>query len=293
MMAVAERAVFILLNGLIFGSLLALTAVGLSLIFGVLGVPNFAQGEFAAVAGFAVVWLLGQGVGLLPAAAVALALTFAVGVVTERLVVSKFYGRENFLVASFFATFGLTIISQNVIRKVFGGFYQLPAPDLGSVVLFGTQLSLLRVAAGAVAVSMLVVLYLFTRHTYVGLAMRAVADDPEGAEMIGIDYDRISMVTFGIGAALTGVSGILYGMLFTIFPTLGVALTAFAFTIVVVGGVGSFSGAIAASLLIGVVESATASLIGSEWRFFAIFAVLFVVLTLKPEGLWGERSDRY
>jgi branched-chain amino acid transport system permease protein len=101
------------------------------------------------------------------------------------------------------------------------------------------------------------------------------------------------MVTFGIGAALTGVSGILYGMLFTIFPTLGVALTAFAFTIVVVGGVGSFSGAIVASLLIGIVESATASLIGSEWRFFAIFAVLFVVLTLKPEGLWGERSDRY
>jgi branched-chain amino acid transport system permease protein len=292
-MAVVERVAFILLNGLIFGSLLALTAVGLSLIFGVLGVPNFAQGEFASVAGFAVVALLGLGVGFVPASVVALVLTFLLGVVAERLVISKFYGREDFLLLTFFATFGLSIISESVLRTVFGGFSQLPAPDLGSVAVLGTNLSLLRAGAGVVAVAMLVGLYLFTRYTYVGLAMRAVADDLEGAELVGIDYDRISMVTFGVGAVLTGVSGILYGMLFTLFPTLGVALTAFAFTIVVVGGIGSFSGVVVASFLVGIVETATASLVGSEWRFFAIFTVLFVVLVLRPEGLWGEHSVRY
>jgi branched-chain amino acid transport system permease protein len=292
-MAVVDTVAFVLLNGLIFGALLALTAVGLSLIFGVLGVPNFAQGEFAAVAGFAVVGLLNAGVGFLPAAAVAVALAFVLGVAAERLVIAPLYGRENFLLLSFFATFGLSLISQNALREVFGGFSQIPAPDLGSVVLLSTRLNLLRVVAGLIAVALLVGLYLFTRYTYTGLAMRAVSNDRQGAEMLGIDYNRVSTITFGLGAVLTAVSGILYGMLFTIFPTLGVTLTAFAFTIVVVGGIGSFQGVIVASLLIGIVDSFTATVVGSEWRFFAIFAVLFVVLTARPGGLWGEHNVRY
>lgn len=283
-----ERVGFVLVNGAIFGSLLALTAVGLSLIFGVLGVPNFAQGEFAALAGFVVVGLLGLGVGLLPSVLVALSATFAVGVAVERLVISKFYGRENFLLLSFFATFGLTIVAEDVFRKLFGGFHQLPAPDIGAVVLFGSQIELLRIATGAMAVLTLVGLYLFTRYTYAGLAMRAVADDPEGAQLLGVDTERISTLTFGVGAVLTGASGVLYGMVFTIYPTVGVSLTAFAFTIVVVGGVGSFGGVIAASLLVGVVNAATATFASSQWRFFAVFAVLFVVLTVKPGGLRGE-----
>jgi branched-chain amino acid transport system permease protein len=293
MTMVAETAAFVLLNGLIFGALLALTAVGLSLIFGVLGVPNFAQGEFAAIAGFATVGLLQAGLGLLPAAAIALVLAFLLGVLAERLVIAPLYGRENFLLLSFFASFGLVLISQNVLREVFGGFSQIPAPDLGSVVILSSRLSLLRVAAGLVALSLLVALYLYTRYTYVGLAMRAVSDDREGAEMLGIDYGRISTITFGVGAVLTGFSGVLYGMLFTIFPTLGVTLTAFAFTIVVVGGIGSFRGVIVASILVGVVDSFTATVVGSQWRFFAIFAVLFVVLTARPSGLWGEHNVRY
>lgn len=287
-MGIVNTAAFVLLNGLVFGSLLALTAVGLSLIFGILGVPNFAQGEFAAASGFFVVFLLDTGVGIVPAILVALALVFVLGVVSERLVVSRLYGRENFLLLAFFATFGLTLISENALRLLFGGFEQIPAPELGSVVVLGVDVSYLRIGAGLIALGMLGGLYLFTRYTYVGLAMRAVSDDRRGAEMVGIDYDRISMVTFGIGALLTGVSGVLYGMIFTIFPTLGVDLTAFAFTIVVVGGVGSFTGVILASLGIGVVDTLTATAIGSEFRFFSIFLVLFVVLTLKPGGLGGE-----
>lgn len=283
-----ERLGFVLVNGAIFGSLLALTAVGLSLIFGVLGVPNFAQGEFAALAGFVVVALVPLGIGLLPSAIVALAATFAVGVGVERLVVSRFYGRENFLLLTFLATVGLTIVAEDVYRKLFGGFHQLPAPDLGAVVVLGSQVQLLRIAAGTMAVLTLVGLYLFTRYTYAGLAMRAVADDQVGAQLVGVDYERISTLTFGVGAVLTGASGILYGMVFTIYPTVGVSLTAFAFTIVVVGGVGSFGGVIVASLLVGVVNTATATFVGSQWRFFAVFGVLFVVLTLKPGGLRGE-----
>lgn len=291
-MSALERLGFVLVNGAVFGSLLALTAVGLSLIFGVLGVPNFAQGEFAALAGFVVVALVPLGVGLVPSVLVALAAAFAVGVAVERLVVSQFYGRENFLLLSFLATVGLTIVAEDVFRTLFGGFHQLPAPDLGSAVLLGSQIQLLRIAAGAVALVALVGLYLFTRYTYAGLAMRAIADDSVGAELVGIDFERISTLTFGVGAVLTGASGILYGMVFTISPTVGVSLTAFGFTIVVVGGVGSFGGVVAASLLVGVVNTATATFVGSQWRFFAVFAVLFAVLTLKPGGLRGEYDGR-
>lgn len=287
-MAAIDTAAFIVVNGLIFGALIALTAVGLSLIFGVLGVPNFAQGEFAAVAGFTVVGLLGAGVGLAPAIVVALGLSFVLGVVAERLTIAKLYGRDNFLLLSFFVTFGLSLVSHNVLRIAFGGFEQIPGPQLGSIALFDFELSVLRLVAALIAVVMLGALHLFTKYTYVGLAMRAVSDDRQGAEMLGIDYDRISMVTFGVGGLLTGVSGILYGMLFTVYPTLGVSLTAFAFTIVVVGGVGSFTGVIAASLGIGIVETFTATVVGSEYRFFAIFLVLFLVLTLKPGGIGGD-----
>ena len=289
-MGVVDSAAFVLINGLIFGALLALTAVGLSLIFGVLGVPNFAQGEFAAIAGFSVVGLLNAGVGLAPAIVLALVLSFVLGVVSERVAIAKLYGRENFLLLSFFATFGLTLISENPLRLLFGGFEQIPGPGLGSVAVFGFDLNLLRVVAGLIAVGLLGALHLFTRYTYVGLAMRAVANDRQGAEMMGIDYGRISMVTFGVGALLSGVSGVLYGMLFTVYPTLGVSLTAFAFTIVVVGGVGSFTGVVVASLAIGIVDSFTATVVGSEFRFFAIFLVLFVALTLRPGGIWGDHD---
>lgn len=287
-MAAIDTAAFIVVNGLIFGALIALTAVGLSLIFGVLGVPNFAQGEFAAVAGFTVVGLLGAGVGLAPAIVVALGLSCVLGVVAERLTIAKLYGRDNFLLLSFFVTFGLSLVSHNVLRIAFGGFEQIPGPQLGSIALFDFELSVLRLVAALIAVMMLGALHLFTKYTYVGLAMRAVSDNRQGAEMLGIDYDRISMVTFGVGGLLTGVSGILYGMLFTVYPTLGVSLTAFAFTIVVVGGVGSFTGVIAASLGIGIVETFTATVVGSEYRFLAIFLVLFLVLTLKPGGIGGD-----
>lgn len=282
-----SQAALVLINGAIFGSILALIAVGLSLTFGVLGVPNFAQGEFATLSGFTVVGLTTAGFGLASSVLVAILFAAVAGVLIERIVIARFYGREEFLLLTFFATFGVTIISENALQRVFGGFRQIQGPELGTVPVVGVNLSLLRVVSGLIAVLLLVGLLLFTKYTYTGLAMRAVADDYQGAEITGIDHNRIYIVTFAIGGGMTGISGILYGMSFTLYPTLGVLLTLFAFTIVVVGGVGSFSGTILASFLIGLVDSFTATVVGSRWRFFAIFLVLFVVLILRPEGIRG------
>jgi branched-chain amino acid transport system permease protein len=286
---VAGTALFVVLNGLVFGSLIALTAVGLSLVFGVLDIPNFAQGEFATFGGLATVFLYNRGLGLLPSAAVAVVLTALAGVLVERLVFARFYGREEFLLFAFFASFGLVVFFEELLLAGLGAdVYQVQIPIEGSVELLDVTVRYLEVAAAGIAVAMLLGLYLFTRYTYYGLAMRAIADDADGAAVVGIDRARIYALTFGLGAALTGVTGILYGSIFTLFPTLGIELTGFAFAIVVVGGVGSFQGTVFASLLIGVIDSFAATVFGSRYRLLAVFLVLFAVLIFRPEGLFGD-----
>ena len=288
---VAGTALFVVLNGLVFGSLIALTAVGLSLVFGVLGIPNFAQGEFATFGGLATVFLYKRGLGLLPSAAVAVVLTALAGVLVERLVFARFYGREEFLLFAFFASFGLVVFFEELLLVGLGAdIYQVRIPIEGSVELLDVTVRYLEVAAAGIAVVMLLGLYLFTRYSYYGLAMRAIADDADGAAVVGIDRARIYALTFGLGAALTGVTGILYGSIFTLFPTLGIELTGFAFAIIVVGGVGSFQGTVLASLLIGIIDSFAATVFGSRYRLLAVFLVLFAVLILRPGGLFGDTN---
>lgn len=290
-MMVVGTVFFILINGLIFGSLIALTAVGLTLIFGVLEVPNFAQGEFATFGGLATIFLYDQGLGIIPSAIIAVVLTFISGVMVERLVFSKFYGREEFLLLTFFASFGIVIFFEELLLVMLGAdIYQVQTPSAGGIELLGVSVGYLEIGAAVIALTMLVVLYFFTRYTYYGLAMRAIADDADGAAVVGIDQRRIYTLTFGLGAALTGVTGILYGSIFTLFPTLGIELTGFAFAIVVVGGVGSFQGTIIASILIGIIDSFTATVFGSRYRLLAIFLFLFVVLILRPGGLMGDSN---
>jgi branched-chain amino acid transport system permease protein len=283
-----DQLLLALVNGSVFGGLLMLTAVGLTLVFGVMDVPNFAQGEYASLAGYATVGLLGRGVGFLSAALLSLVLAFVAGVATERLVVARFYDSDDFLVVAFFATFGLTLSFESFINITAGSYGSIPAPDLGSVMLFGIQLSTFRLATLAFVVVTLLALYLFTKHTYTGLAIRALADNEDSAELLGIDPDRTYPLTFGIGAALTGITGILYGMLFSLSPTLGAQLTAFAFVIVVVGGIGSFGGALVISLFIGILQNLTALIVGGEYRMFVVFLMLLGILIANRSGIRGD-----
>lgn len=291
-MVSGQELLFATLNGTIFGGLIMLTAVGLTLIFGVLDVPNFAQGEYAALAGYTTIGLMGVAdIGLLPAAVIAVAVSFVAGVLTERLVIRPFYGEKDFLIVSFFATFGLALSFEALLQIVTrGSFYQIPGPDLGIVQVAGGQVSVLRVTEFGVVLVILAALYLFTRHTYTGLAIRAVADQTETARLLGVDQDRINMITFGIGALITAFTGILYGMTFSVSPTMGAELTAFAFVVVVVGGIGSFAGAFVVSLLIGIIQNYTALFIGGRYRLFMVFLLLLVILVVNPSGLRGESA---
>lgn len=284
-----SKLVQVLINGFIYGGIFALTAVGLTLIFGILDVPNFAQGEFATFAGYLTILLTTTvGLGLVPTIICALAATFLAGVAMERTLIRPLYGDDDFLLKSFFVSFGVVLAFEQILIQQFGsGFYRISAPDFGTYYLFGTSVTGIQIIVSVVSIAIILGLYLFTRRTYLGLAMRAVADERSGALVSGIDIDRVNTFTFGIGALLTGFTGILYGIMFPLSPSTGVNLTAFAFVIVVVGGVGSFGGTIIASLLIGIVDNFTAVFIGSEYRFFVIFFILLLVLVVYPEGIRG------
>jgi len=288
--SVSKKLFSVLVNGLIFGSIFALTAVGLTLVFGILDVPNFAQGEFASLAGYGTIVLVGAtGIGLVPSIVIAVAVTFVAGMAMERVVIAPLYGDDDFLLKTFFISFGVLIGFEQLLRQWFGSdFYQIHAPDFGLWHVFGTPLTGMHFVVSLAAIGLIYGLYLFTHRTRLGLAMRAVSDDREGALVSGIDIGRVNMLTFGIGALLTGFTGVLYAIMFPISPNTGLELTSFAFVIVVIGGVGSFSGTVIASLLIGLVDNFTAVFVGSRFRLFVIFLILLVVLVFNPTGLRGE-----
>lgn len=281
-----------LVNGILFGGVLSLTAVGLTLIFGTLDIPNFAQGEFAMLGGLLTIVLAKfVGVPLLVAAAASVVVVFAFGVLCERVLIAPFYrrGREFFLL-SFFITFALALFVEDLVKNIYPTMYEaIPTGLTQSVKVGFLQVGLMSLVGFAVPMLLLLSLYVFSKRTLLGLAMSAVSQDELGAHLVGINKKRIYSLTFGLGAALSGVSGILYGLLYAVYPSMGMELTSYGFTIVVLGGVGNFLGAIIASLLIGLIGSMTATFTQSSYQLLVVFLVLIVALTLRPRGLLGGK----
>jgi branched-chain amino acid transport system permease protein len=282
-----------LLNGIVFGGLLSLTAVGLTLIFGVLDIPNFAQGEFAMIGGFlAIFFMKSLGLPLIPASVCAVILVFFIGVLCERLCISPFYGRGwQFFVLSFFVSLGLAFFFEDLVKNLRPTLCEvIPCALTGVIDLGFYQIGTLRLIAFFIPIIILFSLYVFSKRTLLGMAINAVAQDTVGATLVGINRSRIYTLTFGLGAALSGLSGILYGLIFGIYPTMGMDLNFYGFTIVAFGGMGNFLGAILASFLIGMIDSLTAMFIESNYKLMVIFVTLILILIFKPSGLLKGKS---
>jgi len=286
------------LNGLLIGVFYALTAVGLSLIFGVLKIVNFAHGELYMLGGFAY-YVLVSLIGLPPVAALALAFAvlFAVGMLIEWLLVRPIHhGRvERADEYAIMITFGLAILLQNLMLAIFGPWTKRPEAlfrgriEIGELIVSGDRLA----AAGAGVVIIAAVLYVLAR-TWSGKAIRAVSQDRGAAASVGIDPDRAGMFAFGLGSGLAGVAGALMGPVFLVQPTMGVIPVIKAYVIVVLGGLGSIPGAIVGALILGQVENLATVLIPDTTRALAYkdaygLVLLVLVLLVRPHGLFGER----
>ena len=277
-------------TGLALGSVLVLLAVGLSLIFGMLAVVNFAHGGFYMVGAYAGVFVFGlTGNFWLGLVAVPL-IVGTIGLAVERVLIRPLYGRG--IDYPLLLTFGLSYVFVDVIKMIFGKVglpFSVPAMLQGAVNIGIGYFPLYRLFLIGAMTVIVTGLWLFLEKTSYGLVIRAGARDSEIVRVLGIDISRVWMVVFGIGTAAAAIAGYLSAPLQSVIPEMGIPVLVQAFVVTVVGGMGSLVGAVIAGLLVGVVTSITV-MIAPQLADAAMFGLMAVVLLLRPQGLFGRRG---
>lgn len=280
-----------LMNGLMLGAVYALIALGLTLIYGVLHIVNFAHGALLTVAMY-LVWLASDRFGLDPYVAILVVtpMMFAIGYCLQRFIIGPASrGSDNGILL---ATLGLSIVIQNLLLAGFNSDTRTIATDYAfEIVPLGPLLlSLPRVIGLGVSVVTAVLLWAILNRTDIGKAIRAVAKEKLGASLVGINVAHVYAMTFAIGTACLAIAGGLLMPSFYVSPTTGAAFVLVAFTIVVLGGMGSIPGALIGGFLIGVVEAISSLFLGDSLGQIGIFLIFILVLLVKPTGLFGARA---
>jgi branched-chain amino acid transport system permease protein len=281
----------VIAGGLLIGVVYALIALGLTIIFGVMRVVNFAHGEMVVIGMYAGYWLWSVTHlpmwTLAPAAGV---LLFVIGYSLQWGIVSRFIDRPPHVQFILFIAFGLVITGLHLV--LFG-----PDPRaihdpiiMQSYTLGALRLDKVRVQAALVAILIIAGLIAFLRYSAIGRAIRAAADNLVGARVIGIRVRRVYAITAGIGMACAGAAGALIAPMFDTQPFLATDFTLIAFIIVIVGGLGSLTGALVGGMLIGVAEASAALMFSPALKTVFSYGLLVVVLLLRPNGLFGERE---
>lgn len=286
------------INGLIIGVFYALMAIGLSLIFGILKIVNFAHGEFYTVGAYAYT-LVALALGVPPWLALPFAFIVGVilGLVVERLLMRPLYSgyaswgvmRDEYAVI---ITFGLSVLLINLVDKIVGPYaYKGPAlVGITRMVLGPILVSGHRLVAAIIAIGVIVATALVVRYSYWGRQIQAVAQNRLGASLAGIDTAKASAIVFALAGGLAAISGALLANIFNPTPDVGVFPAIKSYVIVVLGGMGSLPGSIVASLILGVLESFGSVYISYQYRDTFGLVILIMVLLFRPQGLFGERS---
>jgi branched-chain amino acid transport system permease protein len=277
-----------LVTGIALGAIYALLAVGLSLIFGMLNVVNFAHGAFFMVGAFLGVYFQTLTGSFLISLVITPLAVGSVGLLTERFLVRPLYGRG--IDYPLLLTFGLSYVLIEAMRILFGieGMpSSTPAALRGAVDLGIGHFPLYRLVLIGATAAVVLALWLFIEKTRYGLIIRAGSRDPEIVRVLGIDVGRVWLLVFGIGTAIAGLSGVLAAPTRAVNPEMGITVLVESFVVTVVGGMGSLPGAVVAGLLVGIVFSLT-SLLAPEFGELSIFVLMALVLLVRPQGLFGK-----
>lgn len=293
-MHVSDVLIAAVVSGVVMGSVYALVAVGLTIIFGVLRIVNFAHGEFLMLGAYSTLFLVNYfGVDpylLLP---VNFALFFGFGVLVQRTLIRWAPPDPSVLVL---ITVGLMLVLQNGALMLWKSDFRtlhtayldltLQLPFLGSLINAG------KMAAVAITMLVFALLAMFLSRTTVGIAMRALAQDREAARMVGINTERLDAVTFGLGVAVAAIGGNVLAVFFPVYPLIGLQFILKSFVIVVLGGMGSIPGSLVGGLLIGTLESISATYLPSGWENFVVYVLFVFMLLVRPQGLFGRVATR-
>ena len=275
-------------TGLVLGMIFVLLAIGLSLIFGLLTVVNFAHGSLYMLGAYFGVFVFGVTKNFWLSLIIAPLMVGTVGLLIERFLIRRLYGRSPD--DPLLLTFGLSLIIVEAVRIIWGkiGLTIDPPKALGTAVNLGfMNFPAYRLFVIAVTVAVLVAIWLFLERTNVGLIIRAGSRDPLMVRALGIDLSRIWLLVFGIGTGLAGLAGILAGPMRGVYAEMGVTMVIESFVVIVVGGMGSLVGAVVAGLLMGQVVGLT-TYFAPALAEIMVFIAMAVVLLVRPSGLFGE-----
>ena len=279
------------ISGLLLGGIYALLSGGLTLVFGVLRVINFAHGEFLMLGMYLAfyawfLWRVDPYVAVLPIAGV----LFAVGLGVYWLIIKRTIGGSE--LTQVFSTLGLSIVLQNLALLVFGGDYRTAQSEYaqGAFRIKSLYISKGLTLSFAIAVLLTVCLSLFLNRTLLGTAIRGIAQNSLASQLVGMNVNRLYALTFAVGTASVGAAGALIAPLYSVYPRVGFDFLLIAFVIVVLGGLGSVTGVAIASALLGLVVSFSSYFLGADWAELAYFVMFVLVLALKPDGIYGKRG---
>ncbi|HMD02885.1 MAG TPA: branched-chain amino acid ABC transporter permease [Candidatus Baltobacteraceae bacterium] len=283
-------------NGVFVGAVYALFAIGYTLIFGVLDILNLAHAAIFTAAAFAALALLGAGLPLAAAFVLAVAIAGLLGIVLDRVAFAPLRRRNAGTLAPLISSIGAAIVLEGILRGLYGpderrfpeGLIATAHFRVGPLTLGALDLVIL-----IVALALMLVLSYTMRSTALGRSIRAVADDRTAAALLGIDLERTIALTFFIASALGGAAGILIGLQYdSVSLEMGSRIELKGLAIIVLGGMGSITGAVIGALILGVVETLSVAYISSSYRDAIAFGVMFLILVLRPTGILGKRALR-
>ena len=283
-----ENLIQVLMYSFFLGGIYAITAVGLNLIFGVMKIVNFGHGVMVMLGAYLAFWIW-KFTGITPYISM-----FAVFVVLTLVgfgiygLLKKHENNPDFELLSLIITFGASIAITNFIRYLWTSRFRGVFLILKSIEIGGLTVSTARFLPFAVGLLMTMGLYAYLKKSYVGKALRAVSQDPEAAQLMGISRMNIYLISCGLGCGLAGVAGALFSTIYAIYPEMGFTFTVLAFCIVVLGGMGSFKGVLIASFVLALSEGLAGFIFGSGWKPFATYLIIIVVLILRGR-YWTAR----
>lgn len=276
-----------LIDSLVLGSIYALMAIGFTLIFGIMNIVNLAHGELFVFGAFTAITLTTAGVNYFLAIMLAMVVTAVLGFLLQKGIFERL-GKDE--VRTMLASIGLSIFLQSLALKIFGPEYHVITVSTGTIKLGSISITYQRLGIVLIAVVLVIVLNLLVRYTWFGRAMRAVAQYPEMASVMGVNSRSIYALTFMLSAALAGAAGALLAGLFSVSATSGFIPATKAFIITIFGGVGSVPGAIVGAFVLGIAENLTAGYVSQAFSSLIAFVILVVVLLVRPNGIFGRRT---
>jgi branched-chain amino acid transport system permease protein len=278
-----------LLHGLVFGAALGLLALGLTVIFGLLGVMNFAHGELYMLGAYAGIAVVGLTQSFWLALLVAPLAVGAIGALTEATTLRPLYRREPLY--GLILTFGLALVFREAVRQIWGGdMRRIMPPIAGSTPLLGMTYPNYRLFLLVASSLLLLAIWLFFTKTRAGILVRAAVQDAEMLDGLGVNVPRVFTLTFAGSAALAALAGLLLAPIFTVYPQMGVEMILLAFIVVILGGMGSMGGSVVAAFVIGLAQSILTLWMNPQRVAIAIFAIMIVVLIIRPRGFFGREG---